>query len=170
MTDFRAPRPIAAADPTSRFDCGEPSLNDWLSLRALRNETSGSSRTFVSVTTDTGEIAGYYCLSANSLSRADAQGALARNVADPIPVVLIGRLAVDRRFGGQGLGYSLLQHAVLQAVNVAATIGVRAILVHALSKNAAGFYEKFGFTRFPGSSQTLYLLTKDALRTLGDLS
>lgn len=85
---------------------------------------------------------------------------------EPVPVVLIGRLAVDERYSGQGLGYSLLQHAVITALEAAEAIGIRAILVHALSEPAVSFYKKFGFTRFPGSSMTLYLLCSDAKKTL----
>lgn len=85
---------------------------------------------------------------------------------DPIPVVLIGRLAVDVRFSGQGLGYSLLQHAVITALGAAEDVGFRAILVHAINEGVVPFYEKFGFQRFPDSSLTLYLLCADARKTL----
>lgn len=81
-------------------------------------------------------------------------------------MVLIGRLAVDKKFTGQGLGYSLLQHATVRALEAAETIGIRAIMVHAVDEHAAGFYQKFGFTPFPGAHLALYLLAQDARETL----
>lgn len=119
----------------------------------------------VSVTTE-GRVAGYYCLSASSLVREDAPQRLAHRAPDPIPVVLIGRLAIDQEFTGLGLGTALLQHAVLQAISAAEIIGMRAILVHALTDDVIPFYERFGFERFPGSSRALYLLVSDARVTL----
>lgn len=119
----------------------------------------------VSVTTE-GRVAGYYCLSARSLVRDETPPALARRSPNPIPVVLIGRLAIDQQFSGHGLGTSLLQHAVLQAISAAEIIGMRAILVHALTEDVIPFSERFGFVRFPGSSRALYLLASDARATL----
>ena len=123
----------------------------------------------VSVTRDEGRVAGYYCLSSSSLLRGDGSPELGAGMPDTIPVVLLGRLAIDQEFQGVGLGYSLLQHATTRALEAADTIGIRAILVHALSDAVVAFYEKFGFTRFPNQSHTLYLLTKDARATLDSL-
>lgn len=166
MSRLQAPRPLGAGDGLSGFACGEPSLDQWLRERAQRNEVSGASRTFVSVDVDTGAVVGYYCLSASAIALRDATGALKRNMPDPIPVVLIGRLAVDSRFGGLGLGASLLHDAVLKAIDVSRTIGTRAILVHALSDGARSFYEKFGFVAVPHNQKTMYLLASDAEATL----
>ncbi|MFD4421936.1 GNAT family N-acetyltransferase [Agromyces sp. NPDC058484] len=143
-------------------------LDNWLLRFASRKERTGASRTMVSVTRE-GRIAGYYSLSASSLVREDAPSVLARNQPDPIPVILIGRLAVDHAFSGAGLGASLLQHAVLQAIRAAEIIGMRAILVHALTEDVVTFYERFGFQRFPGSSRALSLLAGDARATVEDL-
>jgi predicted N-acetyltransferase YhbS len=115
--------------------------------------------------TDDGALAGYYSLSASSVVRDSAPGRLARNQPDPIPVVLLGRLAVDERFAGQGLGAGLLQHAVIQATRASLQIGARAILVHALRDDVVAFYERFGFRRFTDSSMSMYVLVADAAAT-----
>lgn len=122
----------------------------------------------VSITRD-GRVAGYYCLSSTSLIRSEAPVVLASRQPDPIPVILLGRLAVDVDFAGQGLGSSLLQHAIVRAVEAAETIGVRAILVHAISDELISFYSRFGFESFPGQERTLFLLTSDARTTILDL-
>lgn len=168
MTDFRTPRPLTTADRTSGFTCGNDDLDRWLRGYAKRNQRTGASRTMVSVTND-GEVAGFYCLSASSLVRDSAPGALAAGQPDPIPVVLLGRLAVDVRFHGSGLGGDLLHHAVLKAIEAADAVGMRAITVKAISEAVVPFYERFGFTRFPGTDLTLYLLLKDARATIDSL-
>ncbi len=154
-----------AGDIVSEFRCGEESLEVWLRGRARSNERSGASRTMVSVTRD-GRVAGYYCLSASSLVREEGPPALAAGMPSSIPVVLLGRLAVDNAFQAQGLGYSLLQHATARALEAAETIGIHAMLVHAINDDVVPFYERFGFTAFPDQQRTLYLLTKDARATL----
>ena len=171
MTQYQRPRPIATGDIASDFDCGEPALDRWLKGWARHNEASGGSRTYVSVTADTGHIAGYYSLSASSLARAGAPGALARNTPDPIPVALLGRLAVDRRHAGHGLGASLLADAVVRAVQAAESLGIRALIVNAKSDGVVPFYSRFGFTPFPdGSERILYLKIADAVKTIAGLS
>jgi len=166
VTEFLTPRPISAGDKLSEFHSGEESLDSWLRGRARSNEKAGASRTSVSVTRDEHRVAGYYCLSSSSLERGDGPPASTDKMPPTIPVVLLGRLAVDRDFHGMGLGFSLLQHATLRALDAAETIGIRAILVHALNEDVVPFYEKFGFTRFPDQSQTLHLLTEDARATI----
>jgi predicted N-acetyltransferase YhbS len=113
MTRFSATRPIKRGDPVSRFDCGLAALNAWLRNHAIRNQDSGASRTFITMA-DPSTIAGYYSLSAFTVARADV-GGLGMAMPDPIPVTLIGRLAVDRRCAGQGLGANLLRDAALRA-------------------------------------------------------
>lgn len=120
-------------------------------------------------TTRDGRVAGYYCLSASSLVREESPSPLGKGQPNPIPVVLLGRLAVDQDFAGRGLGVSLLQHATLRSLEAAATIGIRAMMVNALSDDVVPFYERYGFTRFPGQSHALYLLASDARATLDSL-
>lgn len=167
MSAFGSPRALAPGDRFVTFDCGEPSLNEWLRSRALKNETTGASRTFVSIGSATGAVVGYYCLSASSLLPGDAPGSVRRNMPDPIPVILIGRLAVDEAHKGKGLGASLLQHALLKGLEASRIIGARAFIVDALNDDAERFYGKFGFAMMPpGSKRAMYLLSKDAEATL----
>lgn len=158
------------SDACTTFNCGEPSLDSWLQLRALRNEQGGASRTFVSVDRDADLVAGYYCLAASSLRSEDVTAALRRNMPNPIPVVLIGRLAVDQRYQEHGLGRSLLQDAALKSIEASRLVGARAILVHALSEAAQRFYEKWDFRPVPHSERTLYLLMADAEATVANLT
>src|SRR5690606_7355883 len=109
-----------------------------------------------------GRVAGYYCLSASALVRSAGPDDLVAAQPDPVPVVLLGRLAVDREYAGLGLGSSLLQHATIRSIEAAEVIGIRAMLVHALNDDVIPFYERFGFIRFPGQSRTLFLLMSDA--------
>lgn len=169
MVEFLSPRPLAVGDRLSEFRSGEDSLDSWLRGRARNSEKAGASRTLVSLTRHEGRVAGYYCLSSSALVRDDGPPELAAGMPATIPVVLLGRLAVDREFHGLGLGYSLLQHATNRALEAADVIGIRAMLVDALSEDVVPFYERFGFTRFPGQSHTLYVLTKDARETLSGL-
>lgn len=131
---------------------------------------TGASRTFISIDGETDVVGGYYCLSASSLLLEDAPGSVRRNMPDPIPVILIGRLAVDQRFKGKGLGVSLLQHAVLKGLEASRIVGARAFIVDALDDDAERFYSKFGFTLMPpASKRAMYLLAKDAELTIREV-
>ena len=169
MPEFLTPRPLTVGDKLSKFHSGEESLDTWLRGRARSNERAGASRTLVSVTREESRAAGYYCLSASSLQREEGPPSLTAGMPTSIPVVLLGRLAVDLEYQRSGLGVSLLQHATVRALEAAETIGIRAILVHALTDEVVPFYERFGFTRFPGQSHTLYLLTADARATISSM-
>lgn len=168
---FRSPRPLLPSDDVGSFDCGAESLNGWLRTRALKNELAGASRTFVSIDSATETVAGYYCLSASSLLLEDAPGSVRRNMPDPVPVILIGRLAVDRKFAGQGLGASLLQHAILKGLEASRIVGARAFIVDALDDEAELFYAKYGFTLMPpASKRAMFLLVKDAESTITEVA
>jgi GNAT superfamily N-acetyltransferase len=138
------------------FECGEPSLDEWLKRRAVANQSSGASRTFV-VLDDGGRVRGYYALAAGAVSHESATSKVRRNMPDPVPVMVLGRLAVDRGAQGQQLGASLLQDAVKRAVTVSSNAGVRALLVHALHERAKQFYERYGFQSSPTHPLTLML-------------
>jgi len=161
---LRAPERLTARHDLARFDCGDAGLNDWLRRRALKNE-GGSSRTYVVCAGDA--VAGFYCLAAGAVMRAEAPGALRRNMPEQVPVVLIGRLAVDGNHQGQGVGAGLLKDALLRALSIAEAIGVRAILVHALNDRAAAFYARYGFMPSPIDPQTLLLPMETAAAALG---
>jgi GNAT superfamily N-acetyltransferase len=153
--DFTPPSPITAGQELASFDSGEASLNDWLKKRALKNHAAGASRCFVLCA---GEVViGYYSLSAGVISHDALPKAMRRNMPDPLPILLLGRLAVDRRYHNQGIGQGLLRDAMLRAVNVAGDAGVFALLVHALSDQAKQFYLSRGFVESPLQSMTLFM-------------
>ena len=160
MSDYSPPRPIHAEDDLASFDCGEPSLNEYLHKRAFRNDQSGASRCYV--TLRDGRVVGYYALAMTSIQQASAPGKVRRNMPDPIPAILLSRLATDLKEQGQGLGANLLRDAITKAVEASRIIGARCLLVHALSKNAAAFYAHFEFMESPTDPYHLLLLTKDA--------
>jgi GNAT superfamily N-acetyltransferase len=151
-----APIPLAATYILDDFACGEPSLDEWLKRRALANQLSGASRTFV-VTDQEGRVYGYYVIAAGAVSRRAATSSVRRNMPDPVPVMVLARLAVDQRAQGIKLGASLLQDAVYRAAIVSQNVGVRALLVHALHDRAKQFYKRYGFQESPLHPMTLML-------------
>jgi GNAT superfamily N-acetyltransferase len=161
--ELTPPAPITADHYLADFDSGESSLDEWLKKRALKNQASGASRCFVLCAGNA--VIGYYSLSAGAISRQAATKAMRRNVPDPLPVLLLGRLAIDRRYQNQGLGRALLRDAMIRAVNVAADAGVFAILVHALSDQAKRFYLSCGFVESPLQPMTL-LMTLATVRSI----
>lgn len=151
-----APVPLVASHRLDDFACGEASLDDWLKRRALGNLLSGASRTFV-VTQADGQVLGYYALAAGAVAHETATSAVRRNMPDPVPVMVLARLAVDQRAQGRQLGGALLQDAVRRSLAVAENAGVRALLVHALHERARQFYEHYGFQPSPHHAMTLML-------------
>ena len=153
---LNAPQPLAATHLLDQFASGEASLDDWLKRRALSNQLSGASRTFV-VTDREGRVFGYYAMAAGAVSHRMATSGVRRNMPDPIPVMVLARLAIDHRAQGIKLGAALLQDAVNRAVAVSQNAGVRALLVHALHDRAKQFYEHYGFQESPQHPMTLML-------------
>mgnify|MGYP001259207521 CR=1 FL=1 len=151
-----APQPLAATDRLDEFTCGEASLDDWLKRRALPNQLSGASRTFV-VADQEGRVYGYYAMAAGAVSHQVATSNVRRNMPDPVPVMVLARLAIDHRAQGIKLGAALLQDAVNRSVAVSQNAGVRALLVHALHDRAKQFYEHYGFEESPQHPMTLML-------------
>ena len=155
-----APALLADHHDFADFTSGEESLDDWLKRRARANQASGASRTFVIV--DGNRVAGYYALSSASIAAAAAPGRFRRNMPDPVPVVLLGRLAIDRGWQLQGLGRALFRDAAMRISQAADTIGIRGIAVQAISEDARKFYLALGFTECPGAPMMLVV-------TLGDI-
>ena len=151
-----APQPLTAVHRVNDFACGEPSLDEWLKRRALNNQQSGASRTFV-VVDEANQVLGYYALAAGAVAHQLATGAVRRNMPDPVPVLVLGRLAVDSRAQGIQLGAGMLQDAVSRAMTVSQNTGVRALLVQALNDPARGFYQHYGFVPSPHNPMTLML-------------
>lgn len=150
------PEPLAASHTVEGFACGESVLDEWLTRRALANQASGASRTFV-VANHQGQVMGYYALATGAVALAEATGGVRRNMPNPIPVLVLGRLAVDHRAQGIKLGAALLKDAVNRTIAVSENAGVRALLVHALHERARDFYLKYGFGPSPTDSMTLML-------------
>ncbi len=147
MEEITAPRLLQAGDETLAFDCGVDVLNTWLKRRALLNHLSGASRTYVAMSGK--RIAAYYCLAAGSIQHAATPGKIRRNMPEPIPVLVLGRLAVDLGFQKRGVGPMLLLHALERTQEVAKVAGIRALLVHAKDEEAAEFYKRFGSVESP---------------------
>lgn len=150
------PQPLDPAHVVDEFSCGEPVLNEWLKRRALAIQIAGASRVFV-VTDSRQHVMGYYALAAGAVSHQAATGSVKRNMPDLVPVLVLGRLAVDQRVQGIKLGAALLQDAVNRATLVAQNAGVRALLVHALNDRAGEFYWRYGFQSSPHNAMTLML-------------
>lgn len=131
-------------------------LDEWLKRRALANQMSGASRTFVVANPDL-SVFGYYALAAGAASHQAVTGAVRRNMPDPVPVMVLARLAVDLRAQGRKLGGALLQDAVHRVLAVSQNAGVRALLVHALDDRAKEFFAHYGFQASPLHPMTLML-------------
>lgn len=158
------PERLSPTHDLSGFDSGETILDDWLRRRAPQNETSGASRTYVVCIGK--KVVGYYSLAVGAIAHADSPGRIRRNMPDPVPVMILGRLAVDKAFHGQGIGAGLLRDAVLRTVQAAAIAGIRGILVHALTEAAKRFYEGYGFRASPLDPMTLIIPLSEASRIL----
>ncbi|WP_321275751.1 GNAT family N-acetyltransferase [Thiomicrorhabdus indica] len=149
---------------TCEFSCGKGVLDNWLKVQALKNQTNRGSRTFV--ITSGNQVIGYYALASGAVERSNVTSNIARNMPNPVPVVILARLAVDSNFKGLSLGKALLKDALLRSLNVANQIGVKAVLAHALDTQAVAFYEKFGFQRMPEQENTLMLAISNIERLL----
>lgn len=163
-TAFTAPAPLVPDHELEGFTSGVGPLDDWLKKRARANEAAGASRTYV--VCERRRVVGYYSLAAGSVLHPIATGAVRRNMPDPVPVALLGRLAIDTGWQGRGLGLALLRDAILRVLGAAETIGVRPLLVHAISDEARAFYERCGFRPSPVEPMTLMITIDEARRML----
>ncbi|MGA8540325.1 MAG: GNAT family N-acetyltransferase [Terriglobales bacterium] len=157
-----APEKLRADHDLSLFECGGPALDDWVRRRALQNQESGASRTYVVCAGQ--RMIAYYALAVGAVAHAEVTGRVRRNMPDPIPVVIIGRLAVHKGFQGRKIGPGLLRDAVLRTLQAAEIAGIRAILVHAISERARQFYEEWGFTPSPMDPMTLMITVAEAAK------
>jgi GNAT superfamily N-acetyltransferase len=163
--DPGAPEPIADRHDLSAFASGEPTLDDWLRRRARGNQASGASRTYVIAVQH--RVIGFFTLASGAITLAEAPSRARRNMHDPIPMTVLGRLAIDREWQGRGLGRLLLRDAILRTNQAAAIIGARGLLVHALSPAAKRFYESNGFRESPNRPMTLVVTLQDAIAAAG---
>jgi GNAT superfamily N-acetyltransferase len=159
-----APEKLRADHDLSEFNCGEPALDEWLRRRGLQNEESGASRVYVVCADD--KVVGYYALAVGAVAHTEAPGRIRRNMPDPVPVMIIGRLAVHKNYQGRKIGPALLRDAVLRTLQAAEIAGIRAILVHAISERARKFYEDCGFIASPMDPMTLMITVAEAAKAL----
>ncbi len=159
-----APEPLGAQHACDLFSSGVPVLDDWLKRRALANQASGASRTFV--VCEGGTVIAYYALASSAISVATAPGRFRRNMPEPIPVVVLARLAVATAHHGKGIGRGLFQDAARRVINAADTIGIRGMIVHAISENAVAFYQRLGLDPSPLDPMTLMVTLTDLRASL----
>lgn len=155
-----APQPLASHHDVRSFASGVESLDHWLKQRALKNQATGASRTFVLCAGHS--VRAYYALASSAVIVDAAPGRFRRNMPDPIPVVVLGRLAVDQSLQGRGLGRALVRDAGLRVIQAADIIGMRGMIVHAFSAEVKWFYERIGFE--PSAIDPMLLMV-----TLADL-
>ncbi len=160
MAELSAPVPLSSTHAINSFDCDEPVLNDWLTKRALKNEDSGASRAFVVCKRN--QVMAYYVLATGSVMHKEAPSKIRRNMPEPIPVMVLGRLAVDKNMQSSGIGRGLLRDAILRTLGVSKQAGIKALLVHALSGTARKFYLQCGFIESPLDPMVLVISLKDA--------
>lgn len=157
MGKVTAPVPLGPSHILAEFHCGEPVLDEWIKQRGLKNQSMKAVRTFVVCRENSSQVVGFYSLATGSVTHAIAPGNLRRNMPDPVPVIILALLAVDTSFHSQGLGADLLHDAVLRCYRVTENIGVRAVMVHALSERARQFYIHHGFVPSQAQERTLFL-------------
>ena len=163
-----APMPLTEHHVTDGFSCGIDSMDQWLKRRSLKNQLQGATRTYV--VCDGARVVAYYALASGALTTTDATGRFRRNMPDPIPVVVLGRLAVDQTLHGKGFGRSLVRDAGLRVIQAADAIGIRGMTVHALSDDAKAFYEKIGFESSPIDSYLLMITLPDLIDACGSVA
>jgi GNAT superfamily N-acetyltransferase len=170
LTELRRPALLdLARHDRSRFDSGEPMLDEWLRRYAGQNRRRDTAATWVIVDADD-VVAAYASVAMTGIDRSTAPAALAKQAPDPVPGLLLGRLAVDRRFSGLGVGTELAMYALATAVELNEKAACRAVVVTAINAEARTWWERLGFRAFdpPGPDQLdLYLLTSDIKKTLG---
>lgn len=159
--------PVALADShdIESFKSGESSLDDWLRRRARANQVSGATRTYV-VCEGNARVIGYYALASGVVTVTSAPGRFKRNMPDPIPVAVLARLAVDSHWQGKGLGRALFRDAAQRVAQAAEVIGIRGIVVHAISEEAKMFYMALGFVPSQHEPMTLMVTLADVLEVL----
>ncbi|AMK25810.1 MULTISPECIES: GNAT family N-acetyltransferase [Sphingobium] len=154
-----APVPLDDGHLLDEFTSGTASLDDWLRRRARANHESGASRTFVLC--DDARVIAYYSLASSSIACAEAVGRFRRNMPDPIPVITLARLAIDQSIHGKGFGRALIRDAGRRVIAAADLVGVRGMIVHAISDDAKQFYLACGFLQSPTNEMTLMIPLSD---------
>ncbi|KPV99450.1 MULTISPECIES: GNAT family N-acetyltransferase [Pseudoalteromonas] len=151
---IKAPELLTDEHVLDVFSCGKPELDDWLIKKALKNHKRNNTKVYV-VCDDNNKVIGYYAIAMGSVQRESALSSLKRNSPNPIPMVVLARLAVDEGYKGRGIGVGLLKDCVLRSVHAMNVVGGAGILVHALDDEAKAFYKRFGFNESPIDAMTL---------------
>jgi len=162
-----APMPLTESHVTEGFSCSIENLDQWLKHRSLKNQIQGASRTYV--VCNEKRVLAYYALASGAVTCTDATGRFRRNMPDPIPVVVLGRLAVDQILHGNGFGRALIRDAAMRVIHAADSIGIRGMTVYALSDEAKAFYEKVGFEPSPLDPHLLMITLSDLIDANGAL-
>jgi GNAT superfamily N-acetyltransferase len=165
---YTRPEPITADHRLDGFACGKQFLDDWLIARAIKSEAK-SARTFVVTSRtepDAGRVIAYYALATGSVAREDVPKKIRQGPPNPTPILVLARLAVDKRHGSKGIGSALLRDAMLRALEISKSAGVRALIVHAIDEDAIGFYAKYGFQPFPAGAKTMFLPIETLVQSL----
>lgn len=167
---YSAPVPLTADHRIEGFDCGKAQLTGWLKTQALDNE-GRSSRTYVVLANtgaEAGEVVGYYTLATGAVTRSEVPRKIRHNLPSPVPVMVLGRLAVDERHKDKSIDSAMLKEAMQRTLEISRTAGVRALMVHAIDDEAVAFYRKYGFVLFPVDSRTLFLPIETLAAALHD--
>ncbi|MFC5299906.1 GNAT family N-acetyltransferase [Azospira restricta] len=160
---LRGPEPLGAQHRLESFDCGQPTLNDWLLRHARQAQASGSAKTFV--VADDDRVAGYFSLTVGQIDMLEVPERISKGMGQyPVPVVILARLAVSTPDQGRGVGFGMLQDAIRRTLLIAEQAGIRAMLTHPINEEASSFYTRFGFIASPLRERQLLLLLKDARR------
>jgi predicted N-acetyltransferase YhbS len=153
------PEPLTDHHKIEAFTSGVESLDTWLKRRALKNQVTGASRTFV--VCEGQRVVAYYALAPSAVAVSETPGRFRRNMPDPIPVLVLGRLAVDQSLQGKGVGRALVRDAGYRVIQAADAIGIRGLVVHALSPGAKAFYEAVGLAPSPLDPMTMMITLAD---------
>jgi predicted N-acetyltransferase YhbS len=159
-----APEPLGDHHSLDTFESGTASLDEWLRRRARANQVEGATRVYV--VCEERRVVGYYALASGSICTSEAVGRFRRNMPDPIPVVVRARLAIDHAWQGRKLGRALVRDAASRVLAAAAEIGVRGLIVHAISEEAKAFYLALGFLPSPTHDMTLMIPIGDLRASL----
>lgn len=165
-TNISSPAPIESGHIIESFDCGKAALNDWLRNNTRKAEAR-SARTYVVCAGNV--VIGYYCLATGGVLREEAPAKLRRNMPTSVPVITLGRLAVDAAHQGRGIGSGMLADAIKRTLSVAKEAGVRAMLLHAIDDEAISYYLQYGFVQFPDGDKTLFLPVETMVEAIGRL-
>ncbi len=152
--EFSTPIPLTSRHDLEDFQSGEATLDTWLRERAFANMEAAASRTYVICPSGSRKVIGYYAICMGQIFNQEVIGSMRRNMPRQIPAVILGRLAIDEKWQGRGLGKALLQDAVQRSSRASQEVSARLLVIHAISVEAEAFYLHHGFARLPTETPT----------------